>query len=181
MKLVVFFGYKGGGKTTAIEATVRAMKKAGLKVGTIKHVHEPSFSIDTPGKDTWRHAKAGASAVAVVARHEVAVIQKRDTRRLTAREVAEALGGGLDFVLVEGMHGKTGPPRGAVHGICAEDVGQAEKLLRLHPGARFVTGRVAVGKRGCSALGVPYVVLPEDGAMLLRILTKGGGRGKQYT
>ena len=62
--VVCIVGYSGSGKTTVTVGLVAALRQRGLNVGTIKHdVH--SFEMDLPGKDSWRHKQAGASATAV--------------------------------------------------------------------------------------------------------------------
>jgi molybdopterin-guanine dinucleotide biosynthesis adapter protein len=58
-------GPSGSGKTTLIERLVPELRARGLRVGTIKHVTHPP-SLDTPGKDSHRHAAAGAACVALM-------------------------------------------------------------------------------------------------------------------
>ena len=171
MKLVVFLGYKNSGKTTAIERTVRTLARAGFKVGTIKHLHGARFSLDTPHKDTWRHARAGASAVVAVASSELVTMLKGDTRRMTAEEIARPLAReGFDYVLVEGLYRRIGSRRGVTYVLCAGNIGEAEDLLRKHPRVSCITGRVAGGRSGKSFRGIPFVRLPRDREKLLEIL-----------
>lgn len=55
-------GRSGAGKTTLVTQLVAALTARGLKVGTVKHAsHAPS--LDVKGKDSWRHAEAGATRV----------------------------------------------------------------------------------------------------------------------
>ncbi|MBI5845394.1 MAG: molybdopterin-guanine dinucleotide biosynthesis protein B [Deltaproteobacteria bacterium] len=57
--IICFVGFSGSGKTTVVTAVVSALNQRGFSVGTIKHdVH--GFSMDTPGKDSFRHKEAGA-------------------------------------------------------------------------------------------------------------------------
>jgi molybdopterin-guanine dinucleotide biosynthesis protein B len=76
LRAVVVSGFKKSGKTAVVEGLVRELVKRGYRVGTIKHIREKEFSMDSPGKDTWRHAKAGASVVVSLAPTEVAIIKK---------------------------------------------------------------------------------------------------------
>lgn len=62
--LVSITGRSDSGKTTIIEKLIQAFNKRGFRVGTIKH-NRHEFEIDYPGKDSWRHKKAG-SAVAII-------------------------------------------------------------------------------------------------------------------
>nr|HOP39541.1 molybdopterin-guanine dinucleotide biosynthesis protein B [Geobacteraceae bacterium] len=97
--LVVLAGTSGTGKTTFLEKLIRELKKRKLRVGTVKHdVH--GFEFDRPGKDTWRHSRAGADAVAISSPTKVAMVRTVD-EELLLDQVA-ALLGAVDIILVEG-------------------------------------------------------------------------------
>lgn len=49
----------GTGKTTLLEQLVAHLRARGHTVATIKHTHH-DIDPDPPGKDTWRHRRAGA-------------------------------------------------------------------------------------------------------------------------
>ena len=53
-------GFSGSGKTTLAEKLISNITRRGLNIATIKHAHH-AFDADIPGKDSWRHRKAGAS------------------------------------------------------------------------------------------------------------------------
>jgi molybdopterin-guanine dinucleotide biosynthesis protein B len=55
-------GASGSGKTTVLEVLVRVLKQRGWRVATLKHT-PAGFTLDRPGKDSWRFARAGAEAV----------------------------------------------------------------------------------------------------------------------
>jgi molybdopterin-guanine dinucleotide biosynthesis protein B len=75
--VISFVAKSGTGKTTYLEKLIAEMKRRGYRVGCIKHdVH--GFDIDKPGKDTWRHAKAGADVVCISSPEKMAVIKKVD-------------------------------------------------------------------------------------------------------
>ena len=57
-------GWSGSGKTTLAEQLITELTAQGLNMATIKHAHH-EFDADTPGKDSWRHRKAGAAQVLV--------------------------------------------------------------------------------------------------------------------
>ena len=65
MKIFGFAGWSGSGKTTLIERLIRTMRERGRSVSTIKHTHHHEIELDTPGKDSYRHRRAGASEVIV--------------------------------------------------------------------------------------------------------------------
>ena len=64
MHIIAVVGGRKSGKTTAVEVLVEGLVEHGYKVATVKHVSQKNFTMDTEGKDTWRHAKAGASITA---------------------------------------------------------------------------------------------------------------------
>lgn len=103
--VVSLIGKANSGKTTFIEQLIPALLALGVRVGTIKHhVHE--FDMDRPGKDTWRHKKAGASVVALSSPTGLGII--RDTERdLSVDEVIDQYFGDVDLVITEGY--KSGP------------------------------------------------------------------------
>jgi molybdopterin-guanine dinucleotide biosynthesis protein B len=57
-------GWSGSGKTTLLVRLIPLLVQRGLRVATLKHAHH-DFDVDTPGKDSWEHRKAGASEVIV--------------------------------------------------------------------------------------------------------------------
>ena len=69
-------GWKKSGKTTVVESIVRELTKRGYHVATAKHISQESFSMDMRGKDTWRHAVAGANPVAGVSDIEMSLLIK---------------------------------------------------------------------------------------------------------
>ena len=54
-----FAGYSGSGKTTLLEQVIGHLVAWGVRVSLVKHAHH-EFDVDVPGKDSWRHRKAGA-------------------------------------------------------------------------------------------------------------------------
>ena len=59
MKTLGIAGYSGSGKTTLIEQLLPLLNAAGLTVSVIKQSHH-DVEVDVAGKDSWRHARAGA-------------------------------------------------------------------------------------------------------------------------
>lgn len=62
MKVFGFAGYSGSGKTTLIENVIPLLVGRGLRVSLVKHAHH-AFDVDQPGKDSYRHRRAGATEV----------------------------------------------------------------------------------------------------------------------
>ena len=70
--IVCFVGRSNSGKTTLIERVIPELVRAGYKVATVKHAGH-GFDLDTEGKDSWRHKRAGASSVLVLSKGSMAM------------------------------------------------------------------------------------------------------------
>ena len=103
MSIVAVVGSKKSGKTTAIENLVQGLTKRGYRIATVKHIPEADFTIDTEGKDTWRHARAGASTVVSVAPNELATIKKVDTTKYGLSEIIRNVEDDIDITILEGF------------------------------------------------------------------------------
>lgn len=100
MKAFGFAGYSGSGKTTLIERLIPLFVARELKVSLIKHTHH-DFSIDQPGKDSYRHRTAGCSEVMVTSQHRWALVHElRDEPEPGLKEQLARLSH-CDLVLVE--------------------------------------------------------------------------------
>jgi formylmethanofuran dehydrogenase subunit E len=100
--MIHIVGRKNSGKTTLIEKVIPQLSARGYRVATVKHHHsERPIDIDWEGKDSWRHRKAGARAVAVISLSETALFQETDGS-VSLSEVAANLKG-VDVVLAEGF------------------------------------------------------------------------------
>ena len=103
MFIVAVVGSKKSGKTTAVETLVGGLTKRGYKVATVKHIPETDFTIDTQGKDTWRHAKAGAHTVLSVAPNELTVIRKVDTTKYNLEQIVTKCEDDAEIIILEGF------------------------------------------------------------------------------
>jgi len=103
MKVIVFAGYSGAGKTPLIDALIPLLKDRGLRVSVIKHAHH-GFDIDYPGKDSYRHRAAGAFEVLVASARRLALMREfeRETPPSVHQLIAE-LDSSVDWVLLEGF------------------------------------------------------------------------------
>ena len=87
------------GKTAVLCEIIKELKSRGYKVATIKHdVH--GFEIDHPGKDTWKHAQAGADVVAISSPQKLAIIEKVE-REYDLDEVINKINN-VDIIITEG-------------------------------------------------------------------------------
>ncbi|MEJ2157105.1 MAG: molybdopterin-guanine dinucleotide biosynthesis protein B [Desulfobacteraceae bacterium] len=102
--MISFVGHSGCGKTTFIEKLIPVLTRSGVKVGIIKHdVH--GFEMDKPGKDTWRHKKAGAVGTIISSPNQIGMVLDADHDHLPY-ELATLLES-ADLIIVEGF--KSGP------------------------------------------------------------------------
>ena len=69
-------GYSGSGKTILSEKLIRQFSKLKISVASIKHAHH-NFEVDIPGKDSWKHRKAGSKNVIISSKNLIAHIQDR--------------------------------------------------------------------------------------------------------
>ena len=101
MKIFGFAGYSGSGKTTLIEQLVPLFASRGLTVSLIKHAHH-TFEVDQPGKDSYRHRKAGCTEVLVTSSRRWALVH--ELRGAPEPQLAEQVKhiSPCDLLLVEG-------------------------------------------------------------------------------
>ena len=95
-------GWSGSGKTQLAEALINHLSTAGLRLATIKHAHH-EFDADIPGKDSWRHRKAGARQVLVSSAKRSALFTEHETDADPDLAALLAQLGPCDLVLVEGF------------------------------------------------------------------------------
>lgn len=98
MAILGIVGASGSGKTTLLTALVGIFTARGLAVSTVKHAHH-NVRFDAPGKDSFRHAQAGAREVALASDQGFAIFSATAAAGLPA--VLERLAP-ADLVLVEG-------------------------------------------------------------------------------
>ncbi|MFC1841439.1 molybdopterin-guanine dinucleotide biosynthesis protein B, partial [Thermodesulfobacteriota bacterium] len=97
--LVIIAGWSGSGKTTLVEKLIPELKNKGLVTGTIKH-HHNSLELDKPGKDSWRHRKAGAVKTIISSPECVGMVMDVD-HDPDLDELIPCMTG-VDIVIVEG-------------------------------------------------------------------------------
>ncbi len=95
-------GWSGSGKTVLVTRLIPHFVQQGLKVATLKHAHH-AFDVDTPGKDSYEHRKAGASEVIICSARRW--VQMHELLDEPEPQLAELLGrvSPCDLVLVEGF------------------------------------------------------------------------------
>jgi molybdopterin-guanine dinucleotide biosynthesis protein B len=97
--VVSFVGYSNSGKTTVLTQVVRELKSRGYRIAVIKH-DAHSFSMDIPGKDTAKHAEAGADIVCISSPGKLAYIEARQAEMPLAEVIHRIQD--VDMILTEG-------------------------------------------------------------------------------
>jgi molybdopterin-guanine dinucleotide biosynthesis protein B len=101
MKVLGIAGYSGAGKTTLLEKLIPLLRADGVRVSVIKHVH-CGFDIDQPGKDSYRHRRAGAGEVLVAGEARWALMHENETAEPPQLQELLVRLSPCDLVLVEG-------------------------------------------------------------------------------
>ncbi|OQW62874.1 MAG: molybdopterin-guanine dinucleotide biosynthesis protein MobB [Proteobacteria bacterium HN_bin10] len=99
--IISFVGRSNSGKTTLIERLIPELVRAGYRVATVKHAGH-GFDLDTEGKDSWRHKRAGASAVLVLSKGSLAMFKDvpEETKLTELRD--RYLDNSIDLIIAEG-------------------------------------------------------------------------------
>lgn len=63
------YGKSKSGKTNLIVRIIKQLSNEGFKIGSIK-ISNKKINIDTEGKDTWKHTKAGAILVVLSSKNK---------------------------------------------------------------------------------------------------------------
>lgn len=101
MKILGIAGYSGAGKTTLLEKLIPLLRAEGVRVSLVKHAHH-GFDVDQPGKDSWRHRKAGAGEVLVASDVRWALMHENEQEAPPRLQDLLARLSPCDLVLVEG-------------------------------------------------------------------------------
>ncbi len=103
--IVAVFGRKKSGKTAVIEALIRALSNDNLTITAAKHVHHADFTIDSPGKDSWRFGKAGAKRVFIFSPNELVSIEKTSGNEVDGESLLNMItDSATDVVFLEGFY-----------------------------------------------------------------------------
>jgi molybdopterin-guanine dinucleotide biosynthesis adapter protein len=109
--IIGIYGYQDTGKTRLAEEVIRALTKKGYSVSSVKHTSHRT-SVDSEGKDTWRHWSAGSDPVVFSSGSETTIIKHS---KMPIEKIAEMVKREFnpDVIIIEGY--KDGPfPKVAV-------------------------------------------------------------------
>jgi len=167
MLVIAVVGSKKSGKTTTIEALVKGLTERGRHVATVKHISEPDFTLDTQGKDTWRHMQAGAQTVLTVANHEIGIIKKIDTVKLSLKKIVENCGSDVDIAILEGFRKRVSHELAVPKVVAVKSVEEALKASRnFQPIIAFA----GCASQAAEGLQIPVVDVLRNPEQLVEII-----------
>jgi molybdopterin-guanine dinucleotide biosynthesis protein B len=85
--IIGIYGFPDAGKANFVERLIGSLVKKGYSVSSVKHTPHKK-SMDSEGKETWRHWKAGSDPVVFASRIETAIIKHSET---SADEIAKRI------------------------------------------------------------------------------------------
>lgn len=128
--ILCFVGRSNSGKTTLIERLIPELVRAGYRVATIKHAGH-GFDLDTEGKDSWRHKRAGASAVIVLSKGSLAMFSDV-SEQIKVEELRDRfLDHEIDLIIAEGWKSEVHPKIVVVRDQMGEVAVSPEGLLAV--------------------------------------------------
>ncbi|SDO75635.1 molybdopterin-guanine dinucleotide biosynthesis protein B [Desulforhopalus singaporensis] len=99
--IVSFIGWHDSGKTTLASRVVAEVKRLGYNVAVIKSSSEKGIVFDSPGTDTYKHTKAGADGIMLVAPDQMIV--RTGNKGLDLATLANRFFPEVDLVVGEGF------------------------------------------------------------------------------
>ena len=153
-------GPKNSGKTTVIESIVQELAKKGYRVATAKHVNQKGFSMDTKGKDTWKHSAAGANPVVCVSNIETAILIKDGAKRFSLDQLLDFTPE-ADITVLEGFSWLVLKDEHVGKILCIRNREEYEDL-------REKTRGEVIAFCSTRPLGKPILRIKEDSEILVR-------------
>ncbi len=165
--IVAVVGSSNSGKTTAIEAIIKGLTEKGYTVASAKRIPEKDFTIDTEGKDTWRHAKAGASAILSVAPNELAIIKKVDTTKCTLAQLIAEFPDEVDIIIIEGFKDLVGQDMTIPKIVATKTVDEIPMALERYKNILAFIGHIPDGKADTA---IPFVDILKEPEKLVDLV-----------
>jgi len=176
---IAVLGTAKSGKTTLIEYLISNLSREGFRIGTIKHIHEAGFSIDAKGKDTWRHARAGAKIVVAAAPKELAIIRKKETSENDLKGIVNLIEDEkLDLLIIEGFRSVVSQRKDILKIVAAKSEEELRQTLRgtVDP-ILAITGPLARLKIVPAGVKIPVIDIKTEGKKLLEIVKEALAKG----
>jgi len=168
--IIAVVGSRKSGKTTTVEVIVRGLAKKGYRVATVKHIHEPNFTIDAKGKDTWRHAQAGAQTTVGVSTNELAIIKKANTTKYTLNDIIQNCEDNTDIIILEGFRKLIAQDQTVPKVVTAKNKEEIRDAQETTKPILAFTGPIQ--KSDAAKLTVPYIDILTEPKKLTEIIDK---------
>lgn len=165
---VAVVGGKKSGKTTTIEILTKKLTERGFKIAAVKHIPEANFTIDMPGKDTWRYAQSGAKIVIGASVDEIAMIEKKRSRDGSLKEILRKCRD-CDLVFLEGFRGQVAKKKSILKIVLAGSTDEAMHDLKTFSPILAFVGR---HKFKSGKYQIPFVDARKDPEGLADIVEK---------
>ncbi len=165
--VIAVAGVKKSGKTTLIVGLIHELAKRGFTIAAVKHIPEAGFTIDQPGKDTWRYAQAGAQIVLAVSPNETAILKKTDN--LPSIDSILRKCQNSDIVLVEGFKHDLAKNSDVQKIIVAGNLREAKAQAKSYNPLLAIVGPFRADKQLSEW---PHVISVEDSRELADIIQK---------
>jgi molybdopterin-guanine dinucleotide biosynthesis protein B len=107
VRILLVVGKKKVGKTTLIEKLITALKDRGYRIGSIKYTTQ-DHEFDTPGKDSHRHAQAGAESTLILSPTKIALFS-RTLKEKNLDQLLDFVFADYDLVIGEGFKNSSFP------------------------------------------------------------------------
>jgi molybdopterin-guanine dinucleotide biosynthesis protein MobB len=191
LQVIVFLGYRGGGKTFAIERICERLVQRKYRIGVLKHTHKPSLDFAKRGKDSWRYSRAGANVVITSSGSQVTTLEQIGDKQhnyvpkkfyVYVKIFKEKR---VNFLFVEGFFGELSNKkkmRTKVKGLhfilCGQNKKVAQELLSKHSSERILCILIRkIGKKTLSSKqkefesrGIPVMQLERDLSRIIQSL-----------
>jgi len=168
--IIAVVGSRKSGKTTTAETMVRELTKKGYRVATVKHIHEPNFTIDAKGKDTCRLAQAGAHITVGVATKELATIRKVDTTKYSLSNITQHCRDNTDIIILEGFRALVAQDPTVPKIVTAKTKDEIKEATQVFKPILALTGPIS--KADVATLKIPYVDVIKEPEKLAEIIDK---------
>ncbi len=165
--MIFVVGTSGSGKTTTIEYLTSHLTKLGFHIGIVKHIHEGGLNLDTRGKDTWRHARAGADLIVGVAPRELLLFKKISSETKLDNVLSSLRSEPIDVLFMEGY--STNSPKHSYKIVTASNLADLKRTLsKSQLPILAITGPVARSSKP----GLRTLALPSQGVELTAIVRR---------
>ncbi len=103
IQIIALKGYSNSGKTTVLEKLVMFLDKNQRNAAVVKHIHRENFTIDQPGKDTWRLRKAGGNPIVSYSDNEITFMTDCKLNLEKTISIIQQIHSNLDYIFLEGF------------------------------------------------------------------------------